>query len=91
VRLGGGFDGNERRVTIHAVLGNDGGSTARGVAIDALIDGEAVASSAPVDVAPGRTERVDIDVPRQFVVHLSGERPTYTGEFSLRAVQPPAT
>jgi hypothetical protein len=73
VRLGGGFDGNERRVTIHAVLANDGGSTARSVVVDALIDGEAVASSAPVDVAPGQTETVDIDVPRQFVIHLSGE------------------
>lgn len=85
VRLGGGFQGDEHRVTIHAVVGNDGGTTARGVVVDALIDGHAVASSAPVDVAPGGVETVDIDIPRQYVVHLHGERPIYTGEFSLRA------
>jgi hypothetical protein len=85
VRLGGGFDGNAQRVTVHAVIDNDGGTIERGVVVDALIDGEPVASSPPVDVPSEGTQTADIDVPRRFVVSLQGQHPVYAGEFSLRA------
>jgi hypothetical protein len=85
VRLGGGFDGNEQRVMIHAVIDNDGDRIERGVVVEALIDGEPVAGSRRVDVPAEDTRTVDIDMPRRFVVNLAGEHPVYTGEFSLRA------
>jgi len=72
-------------VTITAVLNNDGSTNLHGVVAEALIDGQPVASSTPVDVPSGGTKTVDIHVPRQFVADLRGERPVYTGEFSLRA------
>jgi archaellum component FlaF (FlaF/FlaG flagellin family) len=85
VRVGEGFAGDEHQVTIYVVLNNDGSTNLHGVVADVLIDGEAVASSAPVDVPSGGTKTVDIHVPRQYVVDVRGERPVYTGEFSLRA------
>jgi len=85
VRRDGGFDGNEQRVTIHAVIDNNGDRIERGVAVEALIDGESVASSAPVDVEAEGSQRVSIDVPRRYIVNLAGEHPVYTGEFTLRA------
>jgi hypothetical protein len=85
VRRDGGFDGNAQRVTIFAVIDNDANGIERGVVAEALIDGEPVATSGPVDVGAGGSQRVGIDIPRRFIVNLAGEHPAYTGEFSLRA------
>jgi hypothetical protein len=85
VRVGGGFDGNEQRVRINAVIDNDGERIERGIVVEALIDGEPIASSAPVDVTAEGSQTVDIDVPRRYIVNLAGEHPVYTGEFRLRA------
>jgi hypothetical protein len=86
VHVGGGtFAGDEGQVTITVVLNNDGSTNLHGVVADALIDGEAVAKSAPVDVPSGGTKTVDIHVPKQYVVDPRGENPVYTGKFSLRA------
>jgi hypothetical protein len=85
VRVGEGFAGDEQQVTIYAVFNNDGSTNLYGVVAAVLIDGEAVASSAPVDLPSGGTKTVDIQVARRYVVSLQGERPVYTGEFSLRA------
>jgi hypothetical protein len=85
VHVGEGFAGDEHQVTIYAVLNNDGSTNLHGVVADVLIDGEAVASSDPVDVPSGGTKTVDIHVARRYVVSLQGERPVYTGKLSLRA------
>lgn len=81
-----GFSGREREVEIYVELLNDGGSTARGAVVEALIDDAAVASSQPVDVAAGAAERVPLLIPRQYVEDLVGERPHYRGELTLRVV-----
>jgi hypothetical protein len=85
VRRDGGFDGFADRVTTYAVIDNDDDRIERGVMVDALIGGEPVASSAPVDVEAKGSQRVSLDIPRRFIVNLAGEHPAYTGEFSLRA------
>jgi len=86
VRVGAGtFAEDEGQVTITVVLNNDGSTNLHGVVADALIDGEAVAKSAAVDVPSGGTKTVDIHVPKQYVVDVRGEDPVYTGKFSLRA------
>jgi hypothetical protein len=84
VREAPGFSGSQYQVEIYADVVNDGGSIGRGTVVQALIDGQVVATSRPVDVAPGCTERVALAVPRQFVEQLAGERPRYTGEMELR-------
>ncbi|MCP9486156.1 MAG: hypothetical protein MSC30_09860 [Gaiellaceae bacterium MAG52_C11] len=84
VREAAGFNGREREVEIYAELVNDGGSTARGAVVEARIDNSAVASSQPVDVAAGASERVSLFIPRQYVENLAGERPRYPGELTLR-------
>lgn len=86
VREAAGFNGREREVEIFANLLNDGGSTARGTVVNALIDDSPVASSQPVDVAAGVSERVSLLIPRQYVENLAGERPRYRGELTLRVV-----
>lgn len=86
VREAPGFSGREREVEIYVELLNDGGSTARGAVVEALINDTAVASSQPVDVAAGAAERVPLMIPRQYVDNLVGERPHYRGELTLRAV-----
>jgi hypothetical protein len=85
VRVGGAFAGEERQVTITVVLNNDGSTNLHGVVADALIDGKAVAKSAPVDVPSGGTKTVDIHLSSQYVVDLRGDNPVYTGEFALQA------
>lgn len=86
VRAAAGFNGREREVEIYAELVNDGGSTARGAVVEALIDNSAVASSQPVDVDAGASERVSLSIPRQYVETLVGEQPHYRGELTLRVV-----
>jgi len=87
VREAGGFNGREREVEIYAELLNDGGSTARGAVVEALIEDSVVASSQPVDVAAGASQRVPLSIPRQYVENLAGERPHYRGELTLRVVR----
>lgn len=86
VREAAGFNGREREVEIYAELVNDGGSTARGAVVEALINDAVVASSQPVDVAAGAAERVPLSIPRQYVENLAGEGPRYRGELTLRVV-----
>lgn len=84
VREAAGFNGREREVETYAEVVNDGGLTARGAVVEALIDNLAVASSQPVDVAARASERVPLLIPRQYVESLAGERPRYRGELTLR-------
>jgi hypothetical protein len=84
VREAGGFSGREREVEIDAEVLNDGGSTARSVVVEALIGDSLIASSGPVDVAAGASERVPLVIPRQYVENLAGERPRYRGDLTLR-------
>jgi len=84
VREAGGFSGRERDVESYAEVLNDGGSVGGGAVVEAIIDGAVIAASAPVDVAPGATERIALAIPRQFIENLAGERPRYRGEMALR-------
>jgi hypothetical protein len=84
VREAAGFSGRKREVEIYAQVLNDGGSTAWGVVVEALIGDSLIASSGPVDVAAGASERVPLAIPRQYVENLAGERPRYRGDLTLR-------
>lgn len=85
-----GFDGTDRGVEINARVGNDGGFTARGVNLEAMVD-EQVVSTTTVDV-PAREEIVvPLLVPDSFVADRSGKAPRYTGRFALRATYGAAT
>jgi hypothetical protein len=85
-----GFDGTDRGVEINARVGNDGGFTARGVNLEAIVDEQVVAATT-VDV-PAREEIVvPLLVPDSFVVDRSGKAPRYTGRLALRATYGAAT
>jgi hypothetical protein len=84
VREADGFAVGERDVEIAAEVANRGGAAAQGAVIEALVDGAVVASSLPVDVAQGQSAFVRLAIPRRFVRDMSGERPLYEGDFSLR-------
>jgi hypothetical protein len=52
--------------------------------VEALIGDSLIASSGPVDVAAGASERVPLAIPRHYVENLAGERPRCRGDLTLR-------
>src|SRR6476620_7547946 len=70
-----GFVAGEQEVRISVDVSNRGGVDTVDQVVEALVDGEVVAASAPVDVARGQTGHVRLSIPRRFVQDVEGERP----------------
>ena len=81
---------SSRGVEINARVANDGGFTARGVEVAAVVDDQIMAH-ATVDVKARDEIVVPLLIPRNFVAGLSGEHARFTGRFVLRATYGDAT